>query len=496
MEYYQTPSLWRRAENCPILHPEAAKDCILPDSYPDIHRILYTFATVNPGRTVFSAGKLQTEGVLYTSVLFADEEGALHTVRFVLDYAGQMPFAAEGGEYTAVSDTVLDSVSARAQNPRKLAIRGRLTVTPYLFVRCDDEPTLASELSGVTLEKKLQTFTCWQLRQWSEEGIEASEDLALGQEPPISEIVWSNLQLEITSCEAGEGEVQFGGNGLLHLFYLTNEGRVQYTNIAFPIRSSVQSDVPAGALCRVMLIPEQVTVLPVEDAAGEARGVELDFTYSVRVAAAWQVSCTRPVDCYSVEIPTAIRTETVDLLSAVTGLSREFDRSVEGESGGLTSILHTAAQMVVDSREQSEEGVVLHCTAQITVLGTNSDGAPLGVQLTENFPLTVDAGELCFCRFDCLAQPAAVLEENTLKVRLVGKISGFAMETGAVSYVGSVLPSEGQLPSDADSITLCYPAPGETLWDIAKRYRIPQSAILSANSVPEGTLPAVLLIPH
>ncbi|MBQ8289028.1 MAG: LysM peptidoglycan-binding domain-containing protein [Clostridia bacterium] len=496
MEYYQAPSLWRRAENCPILHPEAAKDCILPDSYPDIHRILYTSATVNPGRTVFSAGKLQTEGVLYASVLFADEEGALHTVRFALDYAGQMPFSAEEGEYTVVSDTVLDSVSARAQNPRKLAIRGRLTVTPFLFVRCDDEPSLAAELSGVTLEKKLQTVTCWQLRQWSEEGIEASEDLMLGQEPPISEIVWSDLQLEVTSCEAGEGEVRFGGSGLLHLFYLTVDGRVQYANIAFPIRSSVQGDVPADALCRVMLIPEQINVLPVEDAAGEARGVELDFTYSVRVAAAWKVACTRPVDCYSVEIPTATRTESVNLLSGVTGMSREYDRSVEGERGGMTSILHTAVQMTVDSHEQSDDGLVLHCTAQITILGTNADGAPISVQLIENFPLTTSSGELCFCRFHCTVSPAAVIEGDTLKVRLVGKISGFAMETGTVTYVGSVQPADGRLPSDTDSVTLCYPAPGETLWDIAKRYRISQSVILSANSIPEGTLPTVLLIPH
>jgi hypothetical protein len=45
-------------------------------------------------------------------------------------------------------------------------------------------------------------------------------------------------------------------------------------------------------------------------------------------------------------------------------------------------------------------------------------------------------------------------------------------------------------------ILLCFSQPGETLWDIAKRYRISQSAILSANHIPEGELPAVLLIPH
>lgn len=494
LEKYTTPSLWRRAEDCPILHPEAAKDCILPDSYPDIHRILYTGATVSPGRTICSAGKLQTEGVMHAQVLFADEEGKLHSVRFAIDYAGQMPCNAEDGESVLTADTVLDSVTARAQNPRKLAIRGRLTVTPCLFYRCPDEPTLAPELAEMSLEKKLRTVTCWQVKQWSESGVEASEDLSLGQEPPVSEIVWSDLQLEITSCGAVEGEVQFGGSGLLHLFYVTTDGRVQYANIAFPIRSSVPSEVPADALCSVKLIPEQVSVLPVEDAAGEARGVELDFTYSISVTAAWKVACTRPVDCYSLEAPTAACNETVEILSNVRELSKEFSRNVEGEASGLTAVTHALAEVSIDSREHSEEGTVLNCCAQITVIGTDGDGTPMSVQLTENFPLGPEAWEPCFCRFS--AQPAAVIEGETLKVRLNGKLSGFAVESGTVSYVGSVVPATGELPSAGDTITLCYPAPGETLWDIAKRYRIPQSAILSANNVPEGVLPTVLLIPR
>ncbi len=494
MEKYQTPSLWRRAENCPILHPEAAKDCILPDSYPDIHRILHVTATASPGRTVLSAGKLRAEGVLHTAVLFTDEEGTLHTVRFSVDYAGQIPYSADESEISSVADTVLESITARVQNPRKLAIRGKLSVTPYLFMRCADEPVAAPELAGVKLEKKLQTVRYRQMKQWCENGIEASEDLSLGQESPIAQIVWSDLQIEITSCEAGEGEVRFGGSGLLHLFYLTAESRVQYAGIAFPIRSSLQGDVASDALCRVTLTPEQVTVLPVEDAAGEARGVELDFTYSVCVTAAWAVACTRPIDCYSVEAPTATRTETVSLLSSMKPLTREFHCAVDGDASGMRSILHAAASITVDAREQSEEGTVLRCSAQITVIGTDADRAMMSVQLTENFSLTVEEGDPCFCRLS--AEPTVQIEGETLKVRLAGKLSGFAAESGELSYVGGVLPASDQLPCEGDTLTLCYPAPGETLWDIAKRYRIPQSAILLANTVSEDALPAVLLIPH
>lgn len=494
MEHYQTPTLWRRAENCPVLHPEAVKDCILPDSYPDIHRILQVTATVSPGRLTLSAGKLRAEGILHTAVLFADEDGAVHTVRFALDYAGQMPYSTDDAEMTSVADTVLESVAARVQNPRKLAIRGRICVTPCLFLRCDDEPVTSPELTNVTLEKKMQTVPYWQMKQWCENGIEASEDLSLGQEPSISRIVWSDLQLEITSCQAEEGELRFSGNGTLHLFYVTPQNRVQYAGISFPIRSSLQGEIPSEALCRVALIPEEVTVLPVEDSAGEVRGVELDFTYSVCATAAWKVNCTRPVDCYSVEAATAVRMEKAVLLSSVKELSREFYAAVDAEAAGMRSVLHATATVTAEAREETDEGAQLRCCAQITVIGTDAEDALMSVPLTEHFSIPLEEGDLCFCRMT--AEPTVQSEGETLKVRLSGKLSGMAAGWGELTYVGGVLPSTDPLSCEGDTFTLCYPASGETLWDIAKRYRIPQSAILRANSISEEALPVVLLIPH
>lgn len=496
MDQYQTPSLWRKAENCPIIHPEAAKDCILPDAYPDIHRILYTYATVNPGRTTWSADKLRTDGSLYATVLFSDDEGAMHTVRFSIDYNGQMPFEMDGEEYTVIADTLLHSVSARAQNPRRLAIRGRLTVTPQVFVRCSDEPQMSSELSRISLEKKLQTLSCWKVQQWMEQGIEASEDLSLTQEAPIAEIVWSDLQFEITSCEMGDKDVRFSGNGVLHLFYQTVGGGVQYTNVTFPIRSSVSGDFPQNATCRVMLIPGQISVMPVEDATGEARSVELDFTYSVQILAAWKADCTRAIDCYSIDLPIGARTETVRVLSGVKETAIELERVVEGEVGALSTVLHTAVQMGIESREQSNEGTVLHCTAQITLLGKGEGGAPISVNLTDNFPITLPATDGMYERLQCDGVPIVSMDGDRVKVTLSVKLTCWVTDSATVSFVGSILPASDAMPSAADSITLYYPAPGETAWDVAKRYRISPGVLASVNSLPEEGLPTVLLIPR
>ena len=174
----------------------------------------------------------------------------------------------------------------------------------------------------------------------------------------------------------------------------------------------------------------------------------------------------------------------------------ETERTVEGEAGELRSLLHTALQMGIESREAAEEGMIWHCSAQITLLGKDEEGMPVSLSLTEQFPLSIPFTETLFERIRPAAQPSVSMDGGRVKVTIPLRLEGLAADTQSISYVGSILPTAGELPSSEDSITLCYPQAGETAWDIAKRYRISQGMLASVNSLPEEGLPTVLLIPR
>ena len=494
MNKQQNPSLWRWAEDCPVLHPEATKDFILPDSYPDIHRILYTTAECIPGKTVLSGGKLQTDGILRCQVLFADEEGILHETDFQMDYYGQMPYSADEEQTCFAVQTETESITARALNPRKLALRGKVTVFPLLFYRCESNPRLSPELSEMTLEKKLAGFTSWQIDSWSEQGIEAGEDLSLTHEAPMGRLIYNRLNLQVETCNGGEGEIRFSGTGILSLIYSTPEGQLRTADLSFPIQSSVRGDVTTDALCRVTLTPEVVSVVASEDATGEVKGVELDFTYSMQATAAKRSTAVYPIDCYAIDAPTRVEEERVVLLGELREISREYSQTMEGDSDGMTELLRGYAKVYTDSREQTQRGTLLHLTAQVTLVGKDKENLPMSLQLVEHFTMECDAPRVGWETFS--ATPSVLIDGDCVKIRLQGRMDAYAMKAEEATYVGAVLPTEDRLSSAKDSMTLCYPAPGETLWQIAKRYRTTERALLAANSLGEGELPPVLLVPR
>lgn len=494
MEKQQNTPLWRWAGDCPILRPEATKDSILPDSYPDIHKILYTTAECIPGKTILQGGKLQTDGLLRCKVLFSDEEGALYEANFQMEYNGQMPYPAGEGLECLTVKTDVESITARALNPRKLSLRSRLLVTPMLFYRCECRPRLAPELAEISLEKKLMSYTAWQISGFSEQGIEAGEDLSLAHEAPMGRLIYSDLSLQADSCIPGDGEVRFSGNGVLSLLYTTPEGAWRTADLTFPIQSSVRGDVTADSLCRVTLVPETLAVMPSEDATGEVKGVELDFSYSVGITVAKRIMTACPVDCYSVDAPVQAEEETVELLTDWRELNREYSLNIEGENEGLTDLLCSYGKVTVESREQTERGTLLHLAAQVNLVGKDGSGVPMSLQLVEHFTMETDAQQIVWESFT--ATPSILMDGDRVKVRLQGRMNAYAVKGERCSYVGAVLPMTEDLRSAGDSMTLCYPAPGETLWQIAKRYRTTERALLLANSLGEGELPAVLLVPR
>ena len=59
-----------------------------------------------------------------------------------------------------------------------------------------------------------------------------------------------------------------------------------------------------------------------------------------------------------------------------------------------------------------------------------------------------------------------------------------------ISVLSEANISSSSLESDnSSSILVCYPARGETLWDVAKKYRTDISSIAEKNDLPSSSAP-------
>lgn len=486
-------TIWRRAVDLQTIRTECSKDFILPDSYPDIRKILYTEGTLCPERSYIDNARFVSGGTLICKVLFSDENDELHTVAFTLEYSAASPCIEESGEAMVSAEESLAGVSTRALNPRKLGIKGKIDIIPRICYECDAGPQIAGEIDEASIEKRIKVLPYWQICRVSERSLEASEDLTLPSDASLQEIIYSHLRIGTPSCEALTGSIRFTGEAALELLYRTTDGTLRFVELPIPFHSSIDAAVTPDALCMVKLIPEALTCLPAEDATGEVHGIELDFSYSVIAWIAIPAECSAVTDCYSIATATTAEEGRVTLVDQLRKSAKQQRRMLSAPSEGLKKCMKSFAKVSVDSRERSEGKLILHCIAEVTVVGSDEQGAPKMLTMTEAFPWELEEIEDVCVFLNATADPVAEAEE--IKVTLTVNTELMGWRNKEASYVTALVPAHEQAKKKRIGMTLCYPLPGEDIWEIAKRYRLPQSVLLAANTVGEGALPQVLLIP-
>lgn len=493
MEKMTQMTIWRRATDLPTIHTECSKDLILPDSYPDIRKILYTEGTLCPERSYIDNARFVSGGTLICKVLFSDENDELHTVSFTLEYSAAAACGEESGEAMVAAEETLSGVSARALNPRKLGIKGKIDIIPRICYECDAGPQISGEIDEASIEKRIKVLPYWQICQVSERALEASENLILPGDASLQEIIYSHLRMGMPSCEALTGSIRFTGEAALELLYRTTDGALRFVDLPIPFHSSIDAAVTPDSLCMVKLIPEALSCLPSEDATGEVHGIELDFSYSVIAWIARPAECSAVTDCYSIAVATTARGGRVSLVDQLHKSTKQQRRMLSAPSEGLKKCMKSFAKVSIDSRERSEGKLILHCIAEVTVVGSDEQGAPKTLTMTEAFPWELEEVEEACVFMNAAADPVAETEE--VKVTLTVNVELMGWRNSEASYVTALERAHEQERKKRSAMTLCYPLPGEGIWEIAKRYRLPQSVLLAANTIGEGALPQVLLIP-
>ena len=475
---------------------ECGRDFILPDSYPDIRKILHVSACPVPGRCEINAGKLTGEGELVCKVVFSDDTGRINCASFRTDYRVTAPVE-KSDDKSCVYLPVVENVSAKAINPRKVGIRASVDMRAGVWQAIDPLPEMPPEftsedIAGVERKENDTPYMCTML--FSDTGREISEDIELDRSAPeIGEIVFADASIDINDVVYDGGSLDLRGVATVNLLYNDTAGRSALKQTELPFAQTVEADSPeqdAAFMAKAYI--EKISALPADDPFGQSRVIELDITYSVYVLSIFE--CERPVvaDAFSTSYNTENVMSDIRYSSALPMFRYEDAGTIEGDCGiGCTPVCVFADAAVV---KNEEDGYDLAITAD--AITSDENGTLALNRLEKKVGLSVpDCSELI-----CDANVRSVscrCENGKLKVNYSVCVRALCWENVDGSYLSSMkLAGEGESTEPAP-LTVYYPAPGESLWDAAKRYHVSEGAIMAANMMNSpDERPGVLLIPR
>lgn len=484
---------------------EIGIEYLLPDYMGDVKKLLMSKARVIPADKLVSEGSVEVLGSVEYDLLYLDSEGKLTAVNTSSDFSET--FLLDGEVYVdSNEESRVSALKVRVTGPRKISIKSDVRTTLSVS---EENTLLADEKSifedGVRAEKRTAEVRYFSSIFEKSAWIEYAEvletfDGALSMDG--AEVMCVNAAPKVNEVKVSDGEISVKGENVVSAVIRPTEG----TPLAIKKRFSFESEIPVeGARADMSAIVEaEASALSVSlSADGEQHSAIGNFTVRYNVELLENKTVQTVTDAYVPGCDSETEyadTEVCELLLAGTERLLVTVRCDKREErlDALSEVLCLSGEMRGVGCELSDAGGRYFGDIVVSGLGyeTNVDGSityvPFKIQgqfdEKANFDcqnkgkMTVEA---IFKMEDC----EAINEDESLAIRCSILVKYCVFSKKSVRTVTLCRRSQSQEASaETSRITVYYPKKGESLFDIAKRYKTTVKRIGEDNELTESAL--------
>lgn len=484
---------------CKAAPQELTQELIVPDSYPDCSRVVFTGGScVMRGKECRDGSVIVTGGVR-AGLLYVPEDGG--TARALECY---LPFAIREDDPAATAQMVLmascrvRSADARLINSRKILVRVNLVCELTGYENASQTVKTLQDAPAY-LQTKQQTYRCTLPREFAEKTFSMTEDLDLaGQEAAMDKIVQYWLSPVVTDKKLTGNKAVCKGTLFLKVLYLTPDGTPEtcVRQIPFSQYCELRGDYADDEWqALVEIAGSELELSKIEDADAK---LLLSASLLLQCTAMQTTQLTLTSDAYTTR-------GTFEPEWSNVSLPCVLDESKT--SGTLRGSVPKQARAVLDSTlyldaaaaQKEDGGVKFTVPASVNILYLDEEGKLQSAIVRDQVTASVPAGPCASCT--AVVNPSqegfAAPSGGGIDVRYdVGFAVSCRCDEALRTLSGGTIADTGSVPEQF-CVVVKTNSKTQSLWDLAKAYRTSEAAIAQANGITTGEAEQgeLLLIP-
>lgn len=456
---------------------ELSGDYTLPDYQPELRRLLYVSGRALPPAKYVGGGAVELDGTVEYRILYVGADGGLYSAPLTGEYSLHLPMenlsAFDLNEGVCVFATcVPESITARVTAPRKLTLRARMRCTVGAYGKRPIGERIVGEADERTLCRRIERVQSAALTSSRSDTILLSEELPM----PFADarVVNADAGVLVGEVSVGSEEITARGEVLLKLLCAAEDGSTSIETKKLPFEGVLESeDNASGGLDA--RVTGTVSELSVHVEEGR---ILCDVQMSLEAHVGGNVEVSYTADLYSTERP--CRTTETEyavpvFLGAVTGNLSQSERLSAAEKGipEGASVVDVYGNATFDSCEARDGRTVLTGQSRyVLICERNGEYSACEVLLplryeTEGGATAPDWSDACAEVVSCRGR----VNGDVLELDAELAVAGHFMGTQKICALESAELSDEKKKKRGD-VVLCYPAPDDTLWNVAKKYMV------------------------
>ena len=475
------------------------EDMNLAENKPDCAKVCFSRGCVEITDTKILADQVRVLGNLHFQVLYYTGEKGCALVK----WEGKLPLEeklhVEGvkpADLVTVNGNVED-LTVSMINSRKLNIRSVVTLEAACEELYDEEITIGIH-SKEPVEYRRSVIAPARIVVQKKDVFRWKEEFPVpGNYPNIFQILWTDLLIKDMEYKIMDGRLGVQGEVRAFVLYEAegDSGDVYFFERTIPFSGVLECQgcrEGGFADIRYEISQKDFAIRPNED--GEERNVGLDLTLELNMHIYEEDQTELISDIYGVTCQVNSKCKDTFLRKIQGKVNGKMKLShkirVRGKSGGILQVMHPEGNVYVEETRIVQQGLQISGVFCVKILFiTGEDAMPYSFaeeQIPFQYVLemsNLQKEDMCKVQAGVEQLQVQLLDGEEMEVRTVLGMDAMVFRPLPVKLVqeAETLPVDQLLWSSIPSILIYIVKPGDTLWDIGKRYFIPVEQIKRLN---------------
>ncbi|MDK2815201.1 MAG: hypothetical protein PWP18_1114 [Thermoanaerobacter sp.] len=467
-------------------------DIIVPENEPDVLVLLALNPKTYINEVFVTEGKVQFEGKLALDILYLGEKnGELERIEKEIDYSHVIEDEGIDKRSRYMLVAKVENVDYKLVNSRKISVKAVIKIQCRLVVSSKKEVVIGAEdsIKIQALKKKVKLMhTVGQnsIEVFVKDKIKVPEG-----EAPIQKVIKTDVEVKPEEIKITDNKVIVQGSVLCNILYISQEG--EFGNLAANLNYANFVDIP-GALSYMSAKTQEevidVSTTVLEDEKGENTILDIEATIRVKVQVLETEERELPIDAYGTKGYIQPVRENLTVIEELQSYKSQFVVKTNVELPSLAKRFIDAVVIpVISDYSVDVDKLVLEGILDYTILYLSEEGSVKPYRDEYPFKTFIEISQvkgptLVDIKISHVSYEIIAMKEIELKFAIDNTVD-LLVEKEIEAIVDL---KEIEAPRESDnkhSIVVYMIQKGETLWDIAKRYRVGLEELISANGLEE-----------
>lgn len=480
-------------------------DIIVPDVNPDIKKILEISGNACITQKMIQPDKVLLQGNVHMTVLYvpdSTDSGKIKSLSASREFSHTIDCRGVTPEMQLTAEIASLSFDSTLINSRKLSLR----CTPGINVKVSTAVILPistdiEDNGNIALKKE-------SLRLISETGAAESQiilrhqlELSAGK-PPIGEILRVNAVPYSTELCIMDGKAVAKGQIKICMLYSadTPDEEIQFMEYLLPFTEILDIDgITEGMEGEIDYNVNDMYYEIRDDSDGEPRnlGIELVLNAAVKGSELYDIDAITDAYSLSNALDSTIKTYHVEQLldNSTAEITHKDQAKLPQMLPPLRQVCDVSSNVNIDRITAENNHIIVYGTIHTNILYLSDDENTPVSEFNHNTEFSHDFTVLGVGT-DTACDAGAFMEDvsytlsggDSLELRFVLGLSVKSLKTGDISIVDELSEYTPESCDELPCIVIYFVQKGDTLWNIAKRYRTTVDSIKALNNLDSDTI--------